>query len=224
MGVVPAAHAWASNAELIADVAKLGYISDQGPVLDPTYGRGLWWKEFCPPGLLKADINPKFPDVLREDFTSMGWADDSFDTVAFDPPYVAPGGRKTSTITDFNDRFGLHTTPRRPEDLQLLINAGITEIHRVLKPKGVLLVKCKDYINAARLFPGTHYTILHAVKTGFRYEDRFEHLGSPGPQPPRKTQQHARRAHSTLLVFRKWNGGDAQRDRMAVGDSPGEVT
>src|SRR5690606_27767225 len=43
---VLAAHRWRNNAEMIADVAKLGYIT--GDVLDTTYGRGGFWTVYMP--------------------------------------------------------------------------------------------------------------------------------------------------------------------------------
>jgi hypothetical protein len=53
---VLAVAAWPTNAELIADVARLGYI--RGRVWDATYGRGVWWKLYRPACLLASDIAP----------------------------------------------------------------------------------------------------------------------------------------------------------------------
>ena len=50
-GPVLAAGDWPSNADLIADVARL-YIRDDDRVMDVTYGRGTWWQRFRPPGLV----------------------------------------------------------------------------------------------------------------------------------------------------------------------------
>jgi hypothetical protein len=115
---------------------------------------------------------------------------------------MPPGGRSTSTIDSFNDRYGLHTTPTTPSANQESINAGVDEAHRILRDGGILAVKCMDFISSGSFWPGTHLTTEHAVCAGFALVDRFEHVRRPGPQPPYR-QIHARRNLSTLLVFRR---------------------
>ena len=194
--LVRAAHTWTSNAELLADVAKL-YISDDAEVLDPTYGRGTWWKIFRPEHLTTHDIR-----LDGVDFRALPEADATFDVVAYDPPYIAPGGRKTSTIDDFNDRFGLTDAPCTPMELRHYIAAGLKECARVTKPKGRILVKAMDYVTSGAFFPGTHYVVSDALELGLRYVDRFEHVRPRlGVQPNHARQLHARRNLSTLLVF-----------------------
>lgn len=229
MGAVLAAYAWPSNAELIEACHRLGYLRDDDHVLDPTYERGVWWKAWRPEKLTALH---RARDGT--DFRSLAYPDGSFDAVAYDPPYVCPGGRRTSTIQPMHDRYGMaeggHDDPdfRTPDELQRLINDGLGEMWRLVRPSaarsmtggpnGVVVVKCKDYIWSGRFFAGTHYTLAHALTLGFVIEDRFEHVGEPGPQPtvnpdgsPRG-QFHARRNLSTLLVLRRppSRAGDAQ--------------
>ena len=40
--------AWPTNAAMIADVARLGYLKDTDVILDPTYGKGAWWRVWAP--------------------------------------------------------------------------------------------------------------------------------------------------------------------------------
>lgn len=61
---------------------------------------------------------------------------------------------------------------------------------------------------AADTWPSLH----DACDAGFELVDRFEHVGRPGPQPPRDRQLHARRNHSTLFVFRKRRDADTDGD------------
>ena len=71
---------WSSNADLIADAAKLGYI--YGEVLDCTYGYGTFWQKFRPAVLLGTDIDPTkcSPEgVGSVDFTNMPFGNGSFD-------------------------------------------------------------------------------------------------------------------------------------------------
>lgn len=203
-----AAHQWKTNGELIADVAKL-YLSADMVMLDPTYGRGLWWTVWRPDTLVT------HTKVDGYDFRKMPEADGTFDAVAFDPPYVAMGGRKTSKLPDFMDRFGLEDAPATPAGLQQDINDGLAEVHRVLRRKGIALVKCQDYISSGKLWPGTHHTLATALALGFTLVDRFEHVGHVRAQPGGRTrrgkngervastQVHARRNLSTLFVLRK---------------------
>lgn len=205
---VMAATRWATNAELIADVARL-YIDDQAAVLDPTYERGTWWNVWRPQNLTALHRS-----VDGTDFRHLTAADHTWDVAAYDPPYVCPGGRRTSTLDGFHDRYGMaeggHTDPMftSPAELQQIINDGLTEMVRVVKPTGLVLVKCQDYISSGRLWIGTHHTLTHGLALGCELVDRFEMITSPRPQPtanrdgsPRR-QVHARRNLSTLLVLR----------------------
>lgn len=194
---VLAASRWPDNAALIADCARLGYLRSEWRTIDPTYGRGNWWTRWRPIDLITHDLR-----IDGVDFRSLPENDATFDAAAFDPPYIAPGGRNKSTVGDFNDRFGLHETPARPPELQADINAGLTEMNRVVKRRGFILVKCCDYVNGGRVWWGTHYTVVAGLDLGLTLFDRLEHIGGTGPQS-QTTQIHARRNLSTLLVFRK---------------------
>ena len=190
-----AAFAWPTNAELIADCHTLGYLRDGDHVLDPTFENGVWWKAWRPE---KLTTHHRAED--GSDFRSLPYPDGTFDAVAYDPPYVCPGGRKTSTIKEMHDRYGMNEGGfedpafSTPAELQALINEGLTEMHRLARPSqfkklhptapnGVVLVKVKDYIWSGQFFPGTHHTLVHALTLGFTIEDRFEMFGDPGPQP-----------------------------------------
>lgn len=212
--MILAATAWPSNAELIADVARLGYLRSTDVVFDPTWGTGAWWAMWRPERMV---TRRRASD--GSDFRSTSYPEASFDAVAYDPPYVCPGGRSTSTITEMHDRYGMNeggcADPdfRTPDELQTIINDGLTEMARVVKPSrrrslhptapnGVILMKCKDYVWSGQLWPGTHLTLSHALSLGLVLEDRLEHVGRPGPQS-QKRQVHARRNLSTLFVLRR---------------------
>ncbi len=193
-----AAYNWRTNAELIADLARLGYLKKKDVVLDPTYGKGTWWNTWSPDQLVTHDI--KMDGV---DFRDLPEADDTFDAVAFDPPYVSVGGRATSTIPDFLSRYGMATAPSSPAGVQNLIFDGLKEIARVIKPRKYVLVKCQDYVSSGKLWEGTALTRNYAVdKLGFKVVDRIEHIGHTRAQPPGRRQVHARRNLSTMFVFK----------------------
>jgi tRNA G10 N-methylase Trm11 len=199
---VIAAHAWPSNAELIADVAQLGYLRITDHVLDPTYGRGVWWKKWRPEKLTTHDLT-----IDHVDFRELPHPDGTFDAVAFDPPYVCVGGRATTGMPDFHARFGLTDAPRTPKLLQAMNDEGLVEMRRVVDSGGIVLTKCQDYIWGGKFFAGTHYTLTHAIALGFELVDRFERTQpNPRPQPKSVQQQHARRNLSTLFVLRAPKG------------------
>jgi len=197
MRPVLAAGGWHTNAALIADVHRLGYILNTDRVLDPTYGRGLWWSEYRPPLLEWSDI------ATGVDFRFLPHVANTFDVVAYDPPYVCVGGRETTTLVDYFERYGMADAPYTPKVLQTLMNAGLAECARVVKPGGLILMKCQDYITSGKLWPGTHHSATYAIDLGLTIHDRFEHIAGVRPQPPNRRQVHARRNLSTLFVFRK---------------------
>lgn len=223
---VLAASKWRDNSELILELVELGYLRKRWLTLDPTYGGGVWWKQWRPASLITHDL-----EIDGVDFRRLPELDGTFDAITFDPPYVSVGGRKTSTIPDFNKRYGLVGAPHTPMLLQAMINEGMAECVRVLKRRergkdnGLLLVKCCRYISSGHLWNGTYETEKFAIEhLGLRLIDEFTHIGDPRPQPPRtrkhaackgqgcadcfegqvaSAQQHARQNSSTLFVFQK---------------------
>lgn len=206
---------WRTNAEMILDLVKLGYLKSSDKVLDPTFGEGKWWTLWRPDDLTARDrkLDNKF------DFRDTEFDDNSFDAITFDPPYVCAGGRKTSTLgiapdgesSDFHWRYGMHTAPTTPQGVQQQINDGLIECDRLVKPGGYVLVKCTNYIISGKYWPGVFKTIHFAFQVGYELVDELYHLSSPRPQPKNRTrkdgtpvrQQHSRNNYSTLLVLKK---------------------
>lgn len=211
---VLAADSWPTNGHLIAACHELGYLRDHDAILDPTYEKGTWWKQWRPQLL-----TTHHRAVDGTDFRKLDYPDATFDAIAYDPPYVCPGGRATSNIKEMHDRYGMNeggcADPdfRTPAELQQIMDDGLSEMFRLVKPSarrsltddrpnGIVLMKCKDYVWSGQFWPGTHHTLAHALEIGFIIEDRFEHVGTPGPQS-QKRQVHARRNLSTLFVLRR---------------------
>lgn len=195
---VLAATAWKTNAELIRDVHLLGYLRDEDHVIDPTFHNGKWWTLWRPEKLTTHNR-----DEDGSDCRSLPYPDGMFDAATLDLPYVAKGGRATSGIKEMDSRYGQEDCPATPALLQELINDGLTEMYRIVRPGGIVLCKCKDYISSGKLWLGTHKTLTHALALGFECVDRLEHLSGTGPQPKGRRQMHSRRNLSTLLVLRK---------------------
>jgi hypothetical protein len=197
---VLAASRWPDNGYLVADCARLGYLRVDWLTLDATFGEGNWWTRWRPDSLITNDLFK--PADMRADFRNLPIRAASFDAAVFDPPYVAPGPREKSTVPDFHHRYGLDVAPSSPRDMQVLIEDGLDEVIRAVKPRGFILVKCCDYVWSGRVWWGTRHTWERGLSLGLELVDRLEHIGGTGPQS-QITQVHARRNLSTLFVFQK---------------------
>jgi hypothetical protein len=190
--------AWPTNAELIADVARLGYIG--GRVWDATYGRGVWWNAHRPLDLVASDIDPALsPLGIAVDFTCPPARLGRFDTIAFDPPYKLNG-----TPDPANDaRYGTHVVLSW-QDRHALIELGIVAQAGMLNPGGHLLLKCQDQVCSGQVRWQTKVFAERAESCGLRQVDRFDMIGHARPQPmDGRLQRTAHGRPSTLLVFRK---------------------
>ena len=190
---------WATNADLIADCATLGYLRPGWRTLDPTYGYGTFWQKWQPyPGLLVAcDLEKgKSPLGYGVDFRDLPWEDGAFDCVVFDPPYKLNG--TPDEVVD--ERYGVET-PRTWQERMELCRAGIKECARVYNGKGYFLVKCQDQVSSGKVRWQTIDFTAAAEECGLGLVDRFDFLGGR-PQPEGRRQVHARRNSSQLLVFK----------------------
>ena len=189
------ATAWPTNADLIADVAKLGYLD--GSVLDVTYGYGVFWQKFKPDDFTACDIDEaKSPIGYSVDFTNLPFERKTFDAIVLDPPYKLNG-----TPTDsVDERYGVHVVKTWQERYSMIMD-GIIEC--AYHTKKYLLVKCMDQVvSGKKRWQTMDFT--HAAKAcALTLEDRFDMLVTPRPQPEGRRQLHAQGNYSTLLVFSK---------------------
>lgn len=187
---------WTTNGELIGDVRRLGYLD--GHVLDATYGLGRFWTEWQPEhdGLYGTDLDPTKARDCCADFTRLPFRDNSFDSVVFDPPYRLNGTPDQA----FDDGYGIATYTRWQDRMTLIID-GAVECARVTRNH--LLVKCQDQVSSGQVRWQTDDITTAVTATGFRKKDRFDLVTPQRPQPAGRKQVHARRNHSTLLVFTK---------------------
>lgn len=195
-GVIYAAQYWPTNAHMIADVARLGYLGI-GKVLDATYGEGVFWKEHKMTALNTLITLDKYtPAMVKGDFTNLPFADNVFSAVVDDPPYKFNG-----TPSPFERRYGVHL-PTRWQDRLALIRASVTECSRVVAKGGHLLVKCMDQVVSGKVVWQTDTVTRTAWDAGLKKVDRFDFLNNPRVQPHER-QLHARRNYSSLLIFQK---------------------
>lgn len=184
-----------TNGERVADLARLGYLPE--PVLDPTYGYGSMWTHHRPAMFTGCDFDPaKSPLGVSVDFTALPFADRSFASVLYDPPYKLAGS-PSENDPDHDIRYGVDVRRTHPEQWALIYD-GLAECARVASQ--YLIVKCQDQVSTYRVRFQTRDITDKAAEHGWELKDRL-HLLSYRPQPAGRSQRNARNNFSTFLVF-----------------------
>lgn len=186
---------WSTNGHLIATVACLGYLPE--PVLDLTYNAGKFWTIYHPSTLVTNDLDPQWDTDHHEDFRATPWADGSFESVVFDPPYKLSG---TNVLGEFDRQYGTAKTRSKAAILSL-IAGGIAEGSRLTN--GFLLVKCQDQVNGGQVRWQTNLADDVARALELRKVDEFFFPGGGPPQDASRGQQHARHDRSALIVYER---------------------
>ncbi len=199
---------WPTNAHLMTEAvfptlrAAGLWNDDTSTLLDPTFGRGLWWgdesrrrKKFYRPTHLTYRTRREDPTF---DYQSLPWNRDSFDVVAYDPPYAVKGGVETSGIKDMDDRYGMNDV-KHPDDLLRMNEDGLVECIRVAR-KAVLL-KSMNFVSGGVLQCHTDALVSLARDLDWVVYEQFTHLNRGRPQPPGRRQLRGRQRPSTLTIL-----------------------
>ena len=186
------------------------YVRPGSVVADVTYGKGVFWRG------IPADRYDLRATDIRDgvDCRNLPYSDEEIDCVVLDPPYMhTPGGTAHQGHESFetyyaNNEAGGQTKSKYHEAvLDLYLDAG-REAYRVLRERGVFIVKCQDEVcsNRQRF---THIEIMQAFgEMGFVAEDLFVVVRNNRPGVSRAVRQvHARKNHSYFLVF--WKQGES---------------
>ena len=184
------------------------YVAPKSAIADVTYGRGVFWRN------VPEDQYRVLPtDILQGvDCRDLPYDDGEIDCVVLDPPYMhSPGGTAHTVHSAFerhyrNNKTGNNTARKYHEAVLALYEDAGVEAYRVLRDRGVLIVKCQDEVcsNRQRF---THVEIMQAYeRIGFVAEDLFVVVRQNRPGVSRTVKQvHARKNHSYFLVF--WKRG-----------------
>lgn len=200
----------AANADVFEKVLRL-HVPKGSKVADVTFGQGVFWRR-----IPKEDYRLVPSDIQSGvDCRNLPYKSGSFDCVVLDPPYMEGLFRRSKshlagagTHAPFRHYYsnGAETNggPKYHQAvLDLYFKAG-REAYRVLRPEGVLIVKCQDEVsaNTQRL---THVEIINEYqRLGFYTKDLFVVVRPNRPAVTRtKGQVHARKNHSYFLVFVK---------------------
>jgi hypothetical protein len=188
------------NSDLVAN-ACLIYLQEGQEVADTTFGRGVFWKKVD-----VSKINLWVSDKITcpensYDFRDLPYCDSSFNHVVFDPPYMHSVG---NPMVEANYQNAATTKGMCHKDIIGLYREGMAEACRILKPEGLLWVKCQDEIESSKMMM-SHLEI-HDIAIGelkMTVQDLFILLQSKTPVLQHKTQKHARKNHSYLWLFKK---------------------
>ena len=194
-----------NNATVFPKILDL-YVKPGNTVADVTYGKGAFWRK-----VPKERYHLLATDLLTGvDCRDLPYDDATVDCVVLDPPYMhSPGGTAHTSQQAFEQHYrnngsGNQTGSKYHEAVvDLYADAG-REAKRVLRERGVLIVKCQDEVcsNRQRF---THVEIMLSYQEmGFVAEDLFVVMRNNKPGVSRtKRQVHARKNHSYFLVFWK---------------------
>ncbi|MFZ0544519.1 MAG: DNA methyltransferase [Candidatus Promineifilaceae bacterium] len=204
------------NAEIFPKILAL-HVPTGSIVADVTYGKGVFWRNV--PSDLYVVKATDISDGI--DCRNLPYDDQSVDCVVLDPPYMegfyrrknsqkAGSGSHSSFRQAYSNGNEVNGDSRNRGTAKwhgavtdMYFRAG-REAFRVLKKKGVLIVKCQDEVSAGKQWL-THVEVINEYeKYGFYTKDLFVVVRSNRPGVSRlKNQIHARKNHSYFLVFIK---------------------
>ncbi|MCK4794519.1 MAG: hypothetical protein KAV87_62900 [Desulfobacteraceae bacterium] len=204
------------NENVFPQVLKL-HVPKGSKVADVTWGKGVFWKK-----IPKNDYQVFGTDIaMGVDCRNLPYEGASFDCVVVDPPYMEGFYRKklehkagSGTHSSFasaysngdevnSDASNTGTKKWHAAVTDMYFKAG-KEAYRILRKKGVLIVKCQDEVSAGKQWL-THVEIINEYhRLGFYAKDLFVVVRTNKPAVSRlKKQVHARKNHSYFLVFIK---------------------
>lgn len=196
------------NSEVFPYVLRL-HVPRGAKVADVTFGKGVFWKNIPPNEyrLFSTDLK------IGVDCRRLPYGSGEMDCVVLDPPYMEGLYRSddsfagNGTHSSFRDHYSNGDRPSELENkwhdavLELYVKAAI-EAKRVLRPNGILIVKCQDEVSAG-IQRMTHIEIiLNLMRLGYYAKDIFVMIRRNRPGVTRIIRQlHARKNHSYFLVF-----------------------
>lgn len=193
--------------EILENIFKL-HCGSRQITLDMTFGHGGFYKNGIPKPLIGVEINPALAQkhkAVCADCTALPIASETQNLVMLDGPFgIASGASLDKKIKGQNitpGRFGCFSSGVKLFDFY---TKAITEAHRVLEHKGILIQKIQGTVACAK----QHMTHIHSVNVarelGFYFLDEFVLMAKARPISGKiKKQQHARKYHCFFLVFRK---------------------
>ena len=181
-----------SNADLFPKILEL-YIPEGSIIADVTYGKGAFWRNI--------DTNLydlRATDLLTgTDFRHLPYEAQSIDGVILDPPYMHGGPTIKASLNDC-----YHNANTGHESVIRLYAGGLLEAARVLRKKGICIVKCQDETESGKQ-RFSHVELIQLLTMfGFAVVDQFLMVQSTIPITGKGPQKSARKNHSYFIVGR----------------------
>jgi hypothetical protein len=203
------------NTELFQKILDL-HVPKGSKIADVTFGTGVFWKKVC-----RSDYKLIASDLKTGvDCRMLPYEREKFDALVLDPPYMegllrdsddnrAGGGTHKAFREYYSNGKGHKSTELKyhARVIDLYMKAAL-EAKRVLKPKGILIIKCQDEVSANRQ-KLTHVELIYGLEQlGFYCKDLFVLTRHNKPVVTRLLkQEHARKNHSYFLIFIKQSRG-----------------
>ena len=206
--------AYVKNNEEIFPLILSLYVPKGASIADVTNRKGVFLKK-----VNREESSLFFSDIKTgTDCRDLPYDNETMDCVVIDPPYMEGFYRRNNThlagngsFSSFRDAYSdgkayaqkVGMPKYHDAVLDMYYSAGY-EAYRVLKPKGIMIVKCQDEVSANKQHL-THVEIINEyTKHGLYVEDIFVMVRNNRPNiSTLKKQVHARKNHSYFLVFRK---------------------
>lgn len=183
-----------TNAQAIADLARLGILRSEDRVLDATIGPlRAFWSLWQPRVLVTNDLEAMVPADTHWDARHLPLPDRTFDVVVFDPPYA---NRGTSRL-EMDKSYGLGVYRTRA-DVEGLLCDGTSEALRVADR--LAIVKCQDACVSGKFAPQSYLVWETATTQGAKLVAQLYVVGRR-EQPNGKRQKNVWTACSTMMVF-----------------------
>lgn len=184
-----------TNADLLPLIFGL-YVPEGSTVADVTYGKGVFWKRIDK-RKYKLYATDRRTLAKRTDFRRLPYKSARFDTLILDPPYMHDG---KSIKPSINKCYRNANTGH--ESVIRLYAGGLLEAARVLKKKGIVIVKCQDETESGKQH-FSHVEIIQLLELfGFAVVDLFVLVQTSRPLMRKTRQKSARKNHSYAVVAR----------------------
>ncbi len=207
--VIQSAH-MGGNEDVFPSILEL-HVPIGSIVADVTWGKGVFWKK-----VPKDRYDVRASDIKSGvDCRNLPYAHGEIDCVVLDPPYMEGLLRKnihhfggSGTYAAFRESYShgqpVEGTPKWHDAVLDLYYKAADEAYRVLRKKGIFIVKCQDEVSAGKQRL-THIEIVNEyAQKGFVVKDLFVVVRRNNASVSRVVKQlHARKNHSYFLVFIK---------------------
>lgn len=198
------------NAKVFEQLMEL-HVPKGSIVADVTYGKGCFWNT-----MPKGRYNVRATDIKDGvDCRKLPYGNGEIDCLVLDPPYIEGFYRRhtahlagTGSHANMRNYYGNHEATRITAKwhgaVREMYLESAKEAYRVLRPKGIFVVKCQDEVSANKQWL-THVEIINdCAELGYYAKDLFVVVRTNRPICSKiHMQAHARKNHSYFLVFEK---------------------